>query len=208
MYFYIQIDNGMKYFFSISFCFLMIIAGCKPKSKGSSTISDKKDKEQVSIDPEKMQDAAADMEKIKEELSNLTPVTSEQLKALVPAQLMGAPYSDLEVSTSTGASIASAVYKINDSTTVKLSIIDCAGPGGSGIYSLQYLGMLNVQEENEDEYTRTMEFNGAKAFEHCDKTDKSCSFTYFARNRFLIALEGEGITATALKQAAKGLDIK
>ena len=148
------------------------------------------------------------MEKIKEELANLTPVTADQLKAMVPAQLMSTPHSDLDVSTSTGASIASADYKINDSTKIKLNIIDCAGPGGAGIYSLQYLGMMNVQEDTDEEYTKTIDFSAAKAFEHCDKTSNECSFTYFARNRFLVSLEGDGVKIDALKQAAKGLDIK
>jgi len=196
-----------KNYLLLALC-ITLISSCKNKQNGAVTITDKDGKEQVTIDPEKMKDAAADMEKIKEELANLTPVTADQLKAMVPAQLMSTPHENLDVSTSTGASIASAEYKINDSTNIKLSIIDCAGPGGAGIYSLQYLGMMNVQEDTDEEYTKTINFNGAKAFEHCDKTDNECSFIYFARGRFLISLEGEGVKMGALKQAANGLDIK
>ncbi len=199
----------MKKTLSVLFVIAIVIAACNNKKpKDGITITDKDGKEQVTIDPEKMKDAAADMEKIKEELGNLTPLSADKLKAMVPEQLMGAAVSNADVSDAAGASVASGDYKINDSTDVKLTIIDCAGPGGAGIYGLQYLGMLNVQQEDGNEMNKTIDFKGAKAFEHCDKEANECSFTYFAGGRFLVTLEGENVSIDGLKQAAKGLDIK
>ena len=100
------------------------------------------------------------------------------------------------------------VYKRQDSTIASLSIYDCAGSAGAGIYSLQFLGMMNMQQESDDEYTKTVEFNGANAFEHCDKTTNDCTFTYFAGGRYLVTLEGRNVGADALKQAARALNIK
>jgi len=187
----------------------IVIAACNNnKPKDGITITDKDGKEVVTIDPEKMKDAAEGMEKIKEDLGNLTPLSEDKLKAMIPEQLMGAAVSDAEVSGAAGAAVASGDYKVNDSTKVKLTIIDCAGPGGAGIYGLQYLGMLNVQQEDSDETNKTIDFNGAKAFEHCNKEDNECSFTYFAAGRFLVTLEGENVGVDGLKQAARGLNIK
>ncbi len=187
----------------------LLFAACNNnKSKESVTVTSKDGNEQVTIDPVKMQEAAQDMQKIKEELGNLTPLSADQLKALVPEQLMGAVRTDLDVAAAMGASTASADYKINDSTDIKLSIIDCAGPGGAGIYSMQYLGMYNFQEEDEDEYTKTIDFNGGKAFENCKKKRNECTLTYFSGGRFLISLEGDNVGIDVLKDAALALKLK
>ncbi|MEO7923338.1 MAG: hypothetical protein ABIR30_06650 [Chitinophagaceae bacterium] len=181
---------------------------CNNKSKDTATVTSKDGAEQVTVDPTKLQEAAQDMLKIKEELTNLTPLTVDELKALFPAQLMGAPASDLNVSAFSGASVADAKYKINDSTDIKLTVIDCAGPGGAGIYNMQYLGMYNFQEDTDEEYTKTIDFNGGKAFENCKKKRNDCNFTYFSARRFLISLEGDNVGIDALKDVAKGLNIK
>ena len=107
-----------------------------------------------------------------------------------------------------GASTAEAKYKINDSADIKVSIIDCAGPGGAGIYSMQYLGMLNIQQDDEDEYTKTIDFNGGKAFENCRKDRNECTFTYFSSGRLLISLEGDNVGINTLKDVAKSFKTK
>lgn len=187
----------------------ILITGCKNnKSKDSVTITSEDGKEQVTIDPTQMQNAALDMQKQKEELGKLTPLSADELKALVPEQLMGVNHADLDVSSAMGASIVTAKYKITDSTDVKLSIVDCAGPGGAGIYSMQYLGMYNFQEDNEKEYTKTIDFNGGKAFENCKKIRNDCTLTYFSGGRFLISLEGDNVAIDMLKDAAMKLKFK
>jgi len=100
------------------------------------------------------------------------------------------------------------MFTNKDCIISSLIIYDCAGSAGAGIYSLQFLGMMNMQQESDDEYTKTVEFNGANAFEHCDKTSNDCTFTYFAGGRYLVTLEGDNVDAEALKQAARALNIK
>ena len=182
---------------------LSIVACNNNKPKESVTITSEDGKEQITIDANQAGNAAVEMEKTKEELSKLT-----LLKALVPEQLMWATHSDLDVNTAMGASVASADYKINDSMDINLNIIDCAGPGGAGIYTMQYIGLFNIQQEDEDEYTKTIDFNGGKAFENCKKTRNDCTLTFFAGGRFLITLEGDNVGIEALKDVAKGLKIK
>ena len=155
-----------------------------------------------------IQNAAQDMEKQKEELSKLQPRSLDQLKAMIPESLMGANRTNLETNSSMGAGLARGEYELNDSTRITLNIYDCAGPAGSGIYSMQYLGLFNMQQENEEEYTKTFDFNGAKAFEQCEKATNDCSISYFSGGRFMVTLEGDHVGAEALKQAARGLNIK
>ena len=188
---------------------VILIAACNNKKpKDSITITSEDGQEQVTIDPTQMQNAAEDMEKQKNELEKLAPLTIEQLKAMLPETLMGVPRKSYEANASMGAGLATAKYEINDSMDVKLNIYDCAGPAGAGIYGMQYLGMMNIQQESDDEYTKSVDFNGGKAFEHCEKSTNDCTLTYFAGRRFLVTLEGDHVGADALKQAAKGLDIK
>ena len=167
-----------------------------------------KPKEKVTIDPTQMQNAAAEMQKKTEYLQKLTPVTLDQLKAFLPETLMEAKRSNFNVANTMGAGLATAEYEMNDSTNIKLSVYDCAGSAGAGIYSLQYLGMYNLQQESDEEYTKTIELNGGKAFEHCQKQSNECTLTYFSGDRFLISLEGNNVGADALKQAAGSLNIK
>ena len=187
---------------------LFITACNNNKPKDSVTITSKDGTEQVTVDANQMQNAAEEMEKTKDELGKLTPLTADELKAIVPAEVMGTAVSGLEVASAMGASTAEAKYKVNDSTDIKISIIDCAGPGGAGIYSMQYLGMMNIQQEDEDEYTKTIDFNGGKAFENCRKDRNECTLTYFSGGRLLISLEGENVGINTLKDVAMGLNKK
>ena len=188
---------------------IVLLAACNNnKSKDTTTFTSEDGKEKVTVDLKKMQNAVADMEKQKKELEKLTPLTIDQLKGMIPETLMGVARTRYEANSAMGAGLAQGEYKINDSVDVKLNIYDCAGPGGAGIYSLQYLGMMNMEQDSDEEYTKTIEFNGGKAFEHCEKISNDCTITWFAGGRFLVSLEGDHIGADALKQAAGGLNIK
>jgi hypothetical protein len=185
----------MKYFTSFLLAAIILLAACKSKPKETTVITSPDGKETVTIDPGKMQDAAQDMEKQKSDLEKLTPLTMDQLKALIPETLMG-------------AGLARGEYELNDSTSISLNIYDCGGPAGAGIYSMQYMTMYNFQQESDEEYTRTIDFNGGKAFEHCEKATNDCTLTYFSGGRFMVTLEADHVGADTLKQAASGLNIK
>lgn len=199
----------MRSIFAPLFLSSLIFMACNnDKPKDGITVSDKDGKDQVTIDPAKLKDAAKDMEQLKEELTKLTPLTADELKTLVPQELMGAIASDIEVNAAMGASVATANYKINDSTDLKLEIVDCAGPGGAGIFGLQYINMLNINSDDEEEYVKTIDFNNGKAFENCKKNRNRCTLAYFSGNRFLVSLRGDNVGIDALKDLAKGLKIK
>jgi hypothetical protein len=187
---------------------LFFIACNNNKPKDGIIINSEDGKEQVIINPSKIEEAARDMEKQKTELEKLAPLTLDQLKALLPETLMGVPRKSYEATATMGAGLANGKYVINDSMEVDLNIYDCAGSAGAGIYGLQYLGMMNMQQESDEEYSKSIDFNGGKAYEHCEKATNDCTFTYFAGGRFLVTLEGDRTGIDALKQAAKGLNIK
>jgi hypothetical protein len=187
---------------------LLFMAACNNEKANNGNVVKEDSTEKVITDQEKMQQATDEMDKKKEELSRLRPLSLDELKALIPVSLLGAERINHEATMAMGAGLATGEYKLSDTTTITLHIYDCAGSGGAGIYNMQYIGRMNMEKESEDEYTRTVDFNGGKAFEHCDKTSTDCTFTYLAGGRYLVTLEGDNVGADALKQAARALNIK
>lgn len=179
----------------------------KPKTS-EIIITDDKGKEKAVIVSTGGQNALQDMMQRKEELTKLTPLTAEELTALVPAELMGAVRTNLDIDVAMGATMARADYKVNDSAKLKLEIVDCAGPGGAGMYGAQYLNMFEVNSDDEEEYVKTIEFNGGKAFENCKKKRDRCTLLWFSGNRFLVSLKGDNIGMEAIKAQAADLKIK
>ena len=68
--------------------------------------------------------------------------------------------------------------------------------------------MLNADQEDEEEYTKTIDFNGGKAFENCRKDKNECTLTYFSSGRLLISLEGDNVGINTLKDVAMMLKLK
>jgi hypothetical protein len=198
----------MKHIISLLMVSTMLLAACKNNKPKDFTIVSKDGKEKISINPNQIEKAAQDMEKRKSELEKLSPLTLDQLKALLPETLMGASRKSYEANASMGAGLVSGRYELNDSMDVKLNIWDCAGPGGAGIFGMQYMTMLNIQQESDEEYTKTIDFNGEKAYEHCYKTRNDCTLNYLSGGRFFVTLEGNNVGADALEKAASGLNIK
>ncbi|MEN9549118.1 MAG: hypothetical protein RIR12_1709 [Bacteroidota bacterium] len=155
---------------------------------------------------EKVNAAAASIQNVKENLGTLSPISNEELQKMLPVKIAGALAENTTVENSSGVNIASADYKINDSTAISLSIIDCAGPAGVGIYTTQHLGMAAAEGETEDEYTKAVSINGNKGYEHCYKEDNDCSIVWFAGGRYLVSIEG--VAADKLKQLAGEVKIK
>ena len=199
----------MKHISLVLVAITLLLGACNNnKPKETTVITSEDGKEKVTIDVNQMQNAAQDMEKQKAELEKLPPLTMDQLKAMLPETLMGAKRTSFSTNSSMGAGQARGEYEINDSTRITLNIYDCGGPAGAGIYSMQYMSMFNFQQETDEEYTRTIDFNGGKAFEHCEKATNDCTLSYFSGGRFMVTLEGDHVGADALKQAAGGLNIK
>ena len=185
--------------------FLLFVA-CNNNKKQGVTITKEDGNEKVTVDPDNLQKAAQEMQDRNEELKKLKPLTLEELKALIPGEIMGAKQSDYNAVNYAGAGQASAKYKIDDSSRVELTIIDCAGAAGAGLYSLRF--PMNFEQDNEQEYTKSIEFKGNKAIENCKKTRNDCSFTYFTGDRFLVALNGDNVGIDKLKDIAGSLNIK
>lgn len=185
----------------------LLLAACNNNKPKEATYVSTDGKEKVSVDVNQMTNAMQEYQKKTEELQKLTPYSLDELKAMIPESLSGAARKSFEVNSAMGVSTANARYAVNDSTSIHVEIMDCAGAAGAGIYSLQFLGMMNMQRETEDEYSKTIDFNGGRAIESCQKNRVECKLTFFTKDRLLVNLEGENVNADGLKQAAKELKL-
>ena len=180
--------------------FMLLFSACNNNKKTSEAAS-ADENEKISIDSNQLQ-------KQLESLQELATLTPDDMKALLPEELMGAKGSNYEARSAIGTSVASAEYMFDDSSIVKVNIWDCGGPGGAGYYNRQYTTIINNQAENEGGYKKLTEFNDHIALEYCKEKSNNCSFTYFGGNRFWVVLSGDKTGIDRIKKLAEELKLK
>ena len=198
----------MKQTFLLFSAAICLLTACNNNKQPGITVKSEDGKTTTTVQASDLAGAADAAQKKAEELQKLSPYTLDQMKAMLPEELAGAKRSKFSANSAMGAAYAEGQYPINDSTELELKIFDCAGQAGGGIYSMQYLGMMNFQSESDDEYTKTIEFKGGRAVEHLDKRSNRSTLTYVSGDRLLITLEGRNTGVDMLKQVADGLNIK
>jgi hypothetical protein len=186
-----------------------LLSACNNNKKPSEvTITSEDGKEKVTVDPNMGSKTAEAMTEKIEELKKLTPLSLDELKAMIPEEFMGMKRSSFNANSMMGAGTCNATYKSDDGKELKVTIIDCAGEAGAGIYSLRYWTMWNFQQEDDNGYQKTIDFNGGKAIEKYSKYNDEYGLTYVANDRLLVALEGEKMGLDGVKDAAKTLSLK
>jgi hypothetical protein len=147
-----------------------------------------------------------EMEKTLEELKKMPALTTEQLKALLPQELLGMKRSGFSANSMMGYGMAEATYKSDDNKQLRLTIHDVAGEAGSAWYSMMFWG-FNMEREDDNGYEKTITYNGAKAIEKYQKYNEKYSLMYFTGNRLLVQVEGEKTGLDAVKAAAGSLNL-
>ena len=198
----------MRSLFISALAFGLLFSACKGKDSNKTTITSSDGKSIITIDPTKTQSVASDMNKKTEELKKLAPMTVDQIKAMVPEQLLDMKRSSFNATSMMGFASADGEYKKNDTTSVKVNIVDCAGEAGSGFYAMNYWTKMSIESENDQGYTKTVDFMGGKAVEDYKKYNNSYSLTFTANDRLLVTLQGRNVSLDQLKEAAKALNLK
>jgi len=186
--------------FHLSVSLSILIACNNHKSRGEITVAREDGKAAVQSEEA--------IQKVKEELQRLSPYTLDQMRALLPEELAGAKRSRLSVNGAMGTAYAEGEYEINDSTKLELKLLDCAGPAGVGIYNTQYLGILGLQSENDNEYIKTVDLDGSKAIEQVQKDGSHAILMYIAAGRLFVTLEGKNTSIDLLKKISGNLRLK
>jgi len=199
----------MKYLLSLSMAVALCLSACNNDRKVTATTKNEDGSTTTtSVDVKSMASASDEMEKKVEDLKKLSPLTIDQLKALLPEELNGIKQSNYNSSTAMGLSYISADYDRDDTTSLKVAIYDCAGEAGSGWYAATYWTKMSFQQESSTEYTKTVEMMGGKAIENFNKQNHNSSLTYVANDRLLVVLSGENMKPEELREAAQKLNLK
>ncbi len=193
----------MKFFPAIASLFLL--TACGNNDGKDVTIKDTESGTTATINMSAIEKAGQDYSKKVEELQKLTPFTLDELKAFLPETLEGAARSNMNVSSSMGISVCSADYELDDNSSYSLKIFDCAGEAGAGIYSLQFLTAMNLQQETDVEVTRSIDFGSGKAVEQYQKDGSESKLMWMEKDRMMITLEGNNISMDKVKSVASGL---
>ncbi|HSU27713.1 MAG TPA: hypothetical protein VLJ68_04985 [Chitinophagaceae bacterium] len=186
----------------------MFFVACNNKKKGETTVVSDDGKTKVTVDNTTAVQTADERTKMMEDLKKLPPLSTDQLKAMLPEEAGGLKRTRFSVNSALGFATAEATYSDDADKSIKLTIWDCAGEAGAGFYSLTYWGLFNMQSETENGYSKTVDFNGVKAIESYEKNQNEYKLMWTAGNRLLITVEGDNTGLDVVKQVASGLNIK
>ena len=145
-----------------------------------------------------------DVNKNIENLKNLIPLTNEELKAVLPEQLLGLKRKELSVGDNAmmNLSTAEAKYADEDNKRIKVEIVDGAGETGSAMVSIMVMGLnVNKEKTTESGFEKSTEINGVKSIVSENKYGDNIKskIQTVVKNRYLVILEGEGFTYEELK---------
>ncbi len=160
----------------------------------------------------KINSSVQDVSKNIETLKKMTPLTNEELKALLPEELLGLKRKELSVGDNAMMQLASAEakYSDGDQKKIKLEIMDGAGETGSAMVSILMMSFnMNKEKITETGYEKTAEINGNKAIikENSGENYVNSSIQMVAKNRYLITLTGDGISYDDLEKALNQLKL-
>jgi len=196
----------MKHFYLMLLMLAFLNYSCSNDNKASATPA--ATVAQPEAKPEDlMKKMIEEKEKKTEELKKLTPYNPDELKKLLPKEIDGMKQKNADAHSALGFAQASCSYK-TDSVVIEMNVYDCAGEIGANQYGLNYWAKLSVPEENQNGYTKAIDFNGSKAVEMLDKNNNQVSLRFMAANRLLVMLTGKNITADALKAQAQKINFK
>ena len=199
----------MKRVFISLMAVCIVFAACKGRND-KITIKDEKGNK-ATIDVSSINEAAKKMEENADEaekLKKLTPLSIDQVKALIPNELLGMQRSSFSANSAMGVSVGKGTYKGDGDKELDIEIIDCAGEVGASWYTMRYFSLWNFQQEDDNGYQKTIDFNGGKAIEKYTKSNDRYELTYFGNDRFIVQINGEKIGIDGIKQVASNLNLK
>lgn len=141
-----------------------------------------------------------------EVLKKTTPLSNEELKAILPESLLGLKRTEISVGDTSMMALttAEAKYKSEDRKSIDVQIMDGAGEMGSAMVSSMMMGLGgNREKTTENGFEKTTEIDGMKALVSEEKSGENISskIQVIAKKRYLFTMSGEGISYEDLLKA-------
>jgi len=159
----------------------LIVAACNSKADEKKETKDATVKAMTAPVDEKTQKT--------EELKKAHPLTLEQMRTLLPQELDSAKEKNYLASTQFGYGLASAEYPKTRTRGIKLTLYDCAGEIGAANYFENYWDYLNVNKQTDQDFTKTIDFEGGKAVATYKKDMNLSTLTFVVRDHVVIVME-------------------
>jgi len=139
-------------------------------------------------------------------------VNFREMKELLPGKIGGLELKDSEGSTSGAfgfkASTVTAKFANDDnSKNVKLDMVDTGGIGKAFLGAVPWTTM-EMDKETSSGYEKTTEYKGNKAFEKYNNKNKTGNLAVLVGERFVVTLEGRGLTMDELKDGMDDVSFK
>jgi len=139
-------------------------------------------------------------------------VTASTLKTVLPEKLAGMNRTDASAERNQAMGIdvttAHAQYEGQNDMSLNLTVTDAGNMTGPMRMGLAAWAMAEYSRETDTGYEKTGTFNGYKGMEEYDTENKQGSIRVFVADRFVVELDGYGLTMDTLKQALGQLDLK
>ena len=154
--------------------------------------------------------AAQNLEKDTKKLTNLEPVTKEQLKNWMPKNLNDLKRTAYNISKQGGASSVKLTYKDENNKNVQITIIDGAGAGASYVSMFTMFTQVEIDKETETGYERTTTYDSQKVLVKYNKSGnyESSNITCLINERFGVEARGKNMNPKELWHYIKKLKIK
>jgi len=201
----------MKKLLTITMLLLVVIA-CKKENntinKFKEDVDNVKEAKQGLENVNEVIKGAKNLEKNIKKLSELTPVTKEQIKAWMPEEIDDLKRTYFSVSKELGMT-CKLVFKGENGKKININIIDGAGNGAPMVSMFSMMQNIEIDKESESGYERTQTFDGQRTLikyqssENYEKSTLQCLF----KERFGIEANAWKMTPEELWKYIKKLDI-
>ncbi len=196
----------------------LLVVSCKeennPLNKIKEATDQVKEAKQSLDNFDNIIDGAEDMQKNVEELSKITPVSKETIKAWLPDKIRDLKRTKYDIGQQMGFTNISNVHLIFNAEDTKkgvdVKIIDGAGNGASIIAMNNLVLQVDVDSESETGYERTETFDGQKVMVAYSnpKYANRASFKYITNNRIYVEATGWQMNPDELWEYLKALKIE
>lgn len=141
-----------------------------------------------------------------EVLKKTTPLSNDELKAILPENLMGLKRTEISVGDTSmmGLSSVEGKYKSEQDKSIEVQVIDGAGEMGSAMVSSMMMGLSGDREKTtETGFEKTTEIDGMKAIVSEEKNNDviSSEIQIIAKKRYFLTVKGKGISYEELAKA-------
>ncbi len=157
--------------------------------------------------------ALSDWEETQEKLVGETPLTNDELKAMLPESLAGMKRTSLSVGDGymMGVITGQAGYSDEENKKVELSIMDGAGETGAAMVSMFYMTLsMNMEEETETGFSKITTLDGYRATVEENRGDDwvDSEISALVADRYIVSLDASGLDLKELESVFKQLDLK